>query len=130
MVAAARTELAAAGIEQTPEVVVADAGSWHQVQIERLTGQGTVVLVPPDANKRAGARPGWDGGLYAFMRRALATDHGGALYAKRQAMIEPVFADTKFDRRIDGSYAAAGPPPDRNGDSRTPRTTCWDETAR
>jgi Transposase DDE domain len=101
MVAAARTELAAAGIEQTPEVVVADAGSWHQVQIERLTGQGTVVLVPPDANKRAGARPGWDGGLYAFMRRALATDHGGALYAKRPAMIEPVFADTKFDRRID-----------------------------
>jgi transposase len=101
MVAAARTELAAAGIEQTPEVVLADAGYWHQVQIERLTGQGTVVLVPPDANKRAGARPGWNGGLYAFMRRALATDQGGALYAKRQAMIEPVFADTKFNRRID-----------------------------
>jgi Transposase DDE domain len=35
------------------------------------------------------------------MRRALATDRGGALYAKRQAMIEPVFADTKFNRRID-----------------------------
>jgi hypothetical protein len=35
------------------------------------------------------------------MRRALATDTGGALYAKRNAMIEPVFADTKFNRRID-----------------------------
>ncbi|HEX6619823.1 MAG TPA: transposase [Solirubrobacteraceae bacterium] len=101
MVAAARAELAGAGIEQAPEVVLADAGYWHQVQIERLTGQGTVVLVPPDANKRAGARPGWNGGLYAFMRRALATDQGGALYAKRQAMIEPVFADTKFNRRVD-----------------------------
>src|SRR5919109_4772461 len=101
MVAAARAELAGAGVEEAPEVVLADAGYWHQVQIERLAGQGTVVLVPPDANKRAGARPGWNGGLYAFMRRALATDQGGALYAKRQAMIEPVFADTKFNRGVD-----------------------------
>ena len=82
-------------------MVLADAGYWHRVQIERLAGEGVTPLVPPDANKRAGARPGWDGGVYAFMRRALATDTGGALYAKRNAMIEPVFADTKFNRRID-----------------------------
>ena len=59
------------------------------------------MLVPPDANKRRGARPGWTDGLYAFMRRVLATDHGAELYAQRQGMIEPVFADTKFNRRID-----------------------------
>jgi len=53
------------------------------------------------ALKRKGARPGWDGGLYAFMRRVLETDHSGGLYRKRQAMIEPVFADTTFNRRID-----------------------------
>jgi hypothetical protein len=35
------------------------------------------------------------------MRRVLATDHGGGLYAKRQGMIEPVFADMKFNRRIE-----------------------------
>ena len=35
------------------------------------------------------------------MCRALATDRGGGLYAKRRAMIEPVFADTKFDSRGD-----------------------------
>ena len=35
------------------------------------------------------------------MRRVLETDLGGGLYRKRQAMIEPVFADTKFNRRID-----------------------------
>ena len=35
------------------------------------------------------------------MRRVLASEQGGALYAKRQGMIEPVFADTKFNRRID-----------------------------
>jgi transposase len=101
MVAAGRDELARAGVEQSPEVVLADAGYWHQVQMERLAAEGVTPLVPPDANKRAGARPGWDGGLYTFMRRVLATDHGGALYARRKAMIEPVFADTKFNRRVD-----------------------------
>ena len=58
-------------------------------------------MIPPDAGKRTGARPGWDGGLYTFMRRVLASDRGGELYAKRQGMIEPIFADTKFNRRID-----------------------------
>ena len=46
-------------------------------------------------------RPGWDGGLYAFMRRVLATPTGAELYRKRPAMIEPVFGDTKFNRKID-----------------------------
>jgi hypothetical protein len=36
---------------------------------ERLTGSGTVVLIPPDAGKRKGARPRWDGGFYAFRGR-------------------------------------------------------------
>ena len=35
------------------------------------------------------------------MRRVLETELGGALYRKRKAMIEPVFANTKFNRRID-----------------------------
>ena len=35
------------------------------------------------------------------MRSVLATDPGRDLYAKRQGMIEPVFANTKFNRRID-----------------------------
>ena len=69
--------------------------------MERLVSDGMAVLVPPDAKKRGAARPGWDGGLYAFMRRVLATDLGGGLYARRQTMIEPVFAHTKFNRRCD-----------------------------
>jgi transposase len=101
MIAATEAELAAAGIGSAPEVVLADAGYWHSEQMQRLTGRGTVVLIPPDAGKRKGARPGWDGGLYAFMRRVLATDQGGELYAKRQGMIEPIFAQTKFNRRCD-----------------------------
>jgi Transposase DDE domain len=101
MVNAARRELRTAGVAELPKVVLADAGYWHQVQMQALAGDGIGVLIPPDANKRRGARPGWDGGLYAFMRRVLATPTGAELYRKRTAMIEPVFADTKFNRRID-----------------------------
>ena len=35
------------------------------------------------------------------MRNVLDTPAAGELYAQRQQMIEPVFADTKFNRRID-----------------------------
>jgi len=98
MVNATQTDLAAAGVTARPHVVVADAGYWHQAQMDRLINRGIGVLIPPDAGKRKGARPGWDGGFYAFMRRLLATDFGGELYAKRQGMIEPVFAHTKFNR--------------------------------
>jgi hypothetical protein len=101
MITAARDELAAVGIDTRPEVVLADAGYWHHVQMDAIISRGMQVLIPPDAGKRKGTRPGWDGGLYAFMRRVLETDRGGGLYAKRQGMIEPVFADTKFNRRCD-----------------------------
>jgi AraC-like DNA-binding protein len=101
MIDHARSELAAAGITQSPAVVLADAGYWHGEQIDRLMGQGVQVLIPPDADKRRGTRPGWDGGRYAFMRNVLATPAAGDLYAQRQQMIEPVFADTKFNRRAD-----------------------------
>jgi DDE family transposase len=69
--------------------------------MEAIVDRGIQVLIPPDAGKRAGARRGWDGGLYAFMRRVPATDYGGGLYAKRQGMIEPVLADMRFNRRIE-----------------------------
>ena len=82
-------------------MLVADAGYWHQQQMERIVDRGIQVLIPPDAKSRKGTRPGWDGGLYAFMRRVLATERGGELYGQRQAIIEPVFANTKFNRGID-----------------------------
>jgi len=99
MIDKARAELAAAGVTESPAIVLADAGYWHGEQIDELMGQGVQVLIPPDADKRRGTRPGWDGGRYAFMRNVLDTPAGGELYAQRQQMIEPVFADTKFNRR-------------------------------
>ena len=68
MVTATDNELAAIGLDTPPEVVLADAGYWHQVQMDNIVDRGIQVLIPPDAGKRNGARPGWDGGLYAFMR--------------------------------------------------------------
>jgi transposase len=100
MVDATERELAAAGAE-SPEVVIADAGYWHKRQMENVVGGGIQVLIPPDSGLRTSARPGWDGGLYAFMRRVLSTDRGKALYRKRHATIEPVFGQMKFNRRLD-----------------------------
>jgi transposase len=100
MVDATQRELARAGAE-SPGVVIADAGYWHKRQMENVVCRGIQVLIPPDSGLRKSARPGWDGGLYAFMRRVLATDHGKALYRKRQATVEPVFGQMKFNRRFD-----------------------------
>jgi transposase len=101
MAEAAEGELQAAGVTEKPQVIVADAGYWHQAQMESIVSRGTQVLVPPDADKRRAPRPGWDRGYYAFMRRVLATELGSAIYRKRQETVEPVFAHTKFNRRID-----------------------------
>ena len=98
MLDAAQRELTAAGVTSTPEVMLGDAGYWHQQQMESIIARGIQVLIPPDASKRKTARRGWEGGYYAFMRRVLASDLGGALYRRRQPMIEPVFGQTKHNR--------------------------------
>jgi transposase len=101
MLDAAQRELEIAGVTERPEVLLADAGYWHQQQMEHIIDRGIQVLIPPDASKRKGARRGWAGGYYAFMRRVLAGERGGELYRQRQPMIEPVFGQTKFNRGID-----------------------------
>ncbi len=100
MVTAVERELERVGADR-PEVVVADAGYWHKRQMENVVNRGIPVLIPPDAGLRKNTRPGWDGGLYAFMRRLLATEHGKALYRKRKATVEPVFGQMKFNRGFD-----------------------------
>jgi transposase len=101
MLDAAQRELTAAGVTDTPEVLLADAGYWHSEQMERIVDRGIQVLIPPDTGRRRTTRRNWDGGHYDFMRRVLATDRGGALYRRRQPMIEPVFAQMKFNRGLD-----------------------------
>jgi hypothetical protein len=101
MVCAAVRELQQAGIEQQPVTVLADAGYWHTQQIQRIVADGMRVLVPPDSGLRETPRPGWDGGLYAFMRRVLSTPLGHDTYGLRKLSIEPTFGQIKHNRRID-----------------------------
>jgi hypothetical protein len=100
MLAAARRELANAGVTKPPDVVVADAGYWHLEQINEITGDGIPVLIPPDSSRRANKpkRPGWNGGAYDFMRSVLSTELGSKLYRQRAQLIEPIFGDTKHNR--------------------------------
>jgi transposase len=99
MVRATQRELAALDLGD-PEVVLADAGYWHQRQMQAVVNDGIRVLIPPDGGLRRGARPGWTGGLYDVMRRVLATPDGRDLYRQRQITIEPVFGQIKFNRAI------------------------------
>jgi transposase len=103
IVEAAEAQLKQAGVRDTIEVLLADAGYWHQQQMEKIVSRGTGVLIPPDADTRKDAKPraGWNRGMPVFMRAVLAGEKGGGLYRKRQGMIEPVFGDIKFNRRID-----------------------------
>jgi transposase len=103
MVEATLLELEKVGITQSPEVIVADPGYWHKQQIEAVVSRGIQVLIPPDSGLRkpTNTRPGWNKGLYAFMRNVLATDLGRTIYLKRQATVEPVFGQLKFNRRTD-----------------------------
>jgi hypothetical protein len=101
MLDTAQRELHAAGVDDTPGVLLADAGYWHGEQMDRIANRGIPVLIPPDTTRHRATRRNWEGGHYAFMRRVLATDPGGERYRKRQPMIEPVFAQMKFNRRLD-----------------------------
>lgn len=101
MVDASVSELENAGVSESPQTVVADPGYWHKQQMENVVSRGIQVVIPPDSGRREGARPGWDKGLYAFMRRVLSTEHGKAVYRRRLATVEPVFGQTKFNRRLD-----------------------------
>ena len=89
------------GVSQQPEAVIADAGYWHNRQIQQVTDRGIEVLIPPDGNMREGKRPGWEHGFYEAMRRKLTSERGRKLYAQRKITVEPVYGQIKYNRRID-----------------------------
>ncbi|WP_249010624.1 transposase [Conexibacter sp. DBS9H8] len=96
------TELQGAGIAAKLEVALADAGYWKGEQIQRLWAEGIQALVPPDSRddgKTADHQR--RGGIYEHMRRVLASDRGKELYRQRGQTIEPIFGQTKHNRRAD-----------------------------
>jgi transposase len=115
MVDATACELQRAGVTDSPQVVVADAGYWHHEQIDSLAAGGIQVLIPPDAGKRKSARPGWQGGRYEWIRRVLATEFGQRLYRKRSQTVEPMFGHTKHNRGMSRFQRRGRWPRARNG---------------
>ena len=85
MLDATQRELAAAGIDESSKVLLADAGYWHGEQMQRIGDRGIEVLIPPDTGRRRTTRSNWDGGRYDEMRELLASERGGELYRKAPA---------------------------------------------
>ena len=89
-------------LADTPGVAVADSGYWHEQQMDDVVADEHVrCSIPPDAGKRKTPSAGVaSAGATRRCAQALASDFGGGLYRKRKAMVEPVFAQTKHNRRI------------------------------
>src|SRR3989441_1002446 len=100
MVEAACEALEAAGVSDTPGVVLADAGYWKNDAIEAIVNNGIQTLIAPDADAGKEPRPGRRGGLYDFVRRILQTEWGKELYLRRQGSVESVFGQIKANRGV------------------------------
>jgi transposase len=103
MVATARRELERAGVEEPIGTVLADGGYWNSVQISAIRASGTEVIAPTKDRKRTKPRKYAPpkGREAERMETLLSKPEGKALYRRRQQLVEPVFADTKFNRRAD-----------------------------
>jgi transposase len=101
MLKAAAATLAAAGIEERPDVLLADSGYWSIANLTQLP-DAPELLIPPAKHARQG-RPRKDGKPSAFrsdplraaMQAKLASEDGKACYAKRKETVEPVFGQLK-----------------------------------
>jgi len=95
--------LAAAGIDEHLEVVLADGGYWNSSQIARLREQQLQPIVPTKSRTRTAPRrlSPRQGPEARRVEHILGTPEGQALYRRRQQIVEPIFAHTKILRRID-----------------------------
>jgi transposase len=115
MISAAERELADAGVEESPGVVLADAGYWSNEHIDSLRKRGIIPIVAADTTRNR-PRKTRLGGPYDFMRRVMATPRpvassirNGSAWSSRSS---------PRSRRTGGSGASneeAGRPPARNG---------------
>jgi transposase len=104
MLKATATTLAAAGIEERPDVLLADSGYWSIANVTQIPG-GPELLIPPPKHGRHG-KPRKDGKpsasrsgeLRAAMKQKLASEDGKACYGKRKETVEPVFGHIKDGR--------------------------------
>ncbi len=94
-----------ANTSQVPMTVSLDAGYFSEDNVRALEELGTETLIPPDRQTHRKAQPQAPRGriptslsLADRMRRKLRTKRGRARYAKRKAIVEPVFGQMKQGR--------------------------------
>jgi transposase len=92
-------------LHRKPAVVLADAGYWSEANVRALEAKGIEPLIatgrrkhtdPPPVAPRG--RPPQGLSVKERMRRTLATVRGQRLYARRKAIVEPVFGQIKHAR--------------------------------
>jgi transposase len=103
LISTAAQTLCDLGVAEPLETVLADGGYWNSAQIRALRERGLDPIVPTKAAKRIKPRTlaARQGPEAERIEAFLDTPEGAKLYRRRQQLIEPVFAQTKWIRRID-----------------------------
>jgi len=103
MVARAADMLREAGIDEPIGTVLADGGYWNSPAISDVRGRGIDVLIPTQDRRRRAPRKlsPRQGEEARRIEAVLSKPEGQALYRRRQQIVEPVFAHTKYIRRSD-----------------------------
>jgi transposase len=93
------------GLRRKPDSVLADAGYWSEANVEALEAKGIEPFIATGRRKHSEPAPRAPRGrppqgLSAKERmvRKLATLRGHAIYARRKAIVEPVFGQIKHAR--------------------------------
>jgi hypothetical protein len=103
MVDRVSAELALAGSEEPIGTILADGGYWNSPQIATTRARQIEVLIPTKNSRRTAPRKlsPRQGEEARRIEAILHTPEGQARYRRRQQIVEPVFANIKYLRRID-----------------------------
>lgn len=106
MIEATEANLGAADIEENPDTLIADAGYFSEQNVNDATDAGVDVLIATGRIKHVDRVPATPRGpipsnatLKEKMARRLRTKAGRADYARRKAIVEPVFGQVKVRQR-------------------------------
>jgi transposase len=92
-------------LRRKPEQVLADAGYWSESNVQALAAKGIEPFIATGRRKHSAPAPTAPRGrppegltTKEQMARKLATLRGHAIYARRKAIVEPVFGQIKHAR--------------------------------
>lgn len=143
MTAQTASSLDAAGIGQRPDAVLADAGYCSEANLQTAENLGGLVLIATGRQRHGETFPTApaaepvpkDASRREQMAHALRTEQGRANYARRKAIVEPVFGQMKTRQnaghlRLRGLAGASQHFPVRQQSDSDPRTQPWERRPR